>query len=73
MHLKATFFGLLPLLFESSSQAAWLKPIGVTLAFGVMFATVISLILVPTGYMIMEDVMARVRPRGAPQVAEDPV
>jgi multidrug efflux pump subunit AcrB len=40
------------------------------LSRGVMFATVISLVLVPTGYMIMEDLVARVRSRGAPQVAE---
>ena len=65
-----TFFGLLPLLLERSMQAQFLVPMAVSLAFGVMFATVISLVLVPTGYMIMEDVVARVRPRGAPQVAE---
>ena len=65
-----TFFGLLPLLLERSMQAKFLVPMAVSLAFGMMFATVISLVLVPTGYMIMEDVVARVRPRGAPQVAE---
>jgi multidrug efflux pump subunit AcrB len=46
-----TFFGLLPLLFERSAQAAWLKPMAVTLGFGVVFATVITLVLVPAACM----------------------
>ena len=46
-----TFFGLLPLLFERSAQAAWLAPMAVTLGFGVVFATVITLVLVPAACM----------------------
>jgi multidrug efflux pump subunit AcrB len=51
-----TFAGLLPLLTEKSMQAQFLIPMAVSLAFGVMFATFITLMLVPSGYMILEDV-----------------
>ena len=51
-----TFVGLLPLILERSVQAQFLIPMGVSLAFGVLFATFITLILVPVGYRILEDV-----------------
>ena len=51
-----TFAGLAPLMLERSTQAAFLVPMAVSLAFGVVFATFITLILVPTAYMILEDV-----------------
>ena len=50
-----TFFGLVPMLLETSVQAKFLIPMAVSLAFGVMFATVITLILVPSVYLIVED------------------
>ena len=50
-----TFVGLLPLLLERSLQAQFLIPMAVSLAFGVLFATVITLMLVPVGYAILED------------------
>jgi multidrug efflux pump subunit AcrB len=50
-----TFAGLGPLLFEKSMGAQFVIPMGVSLAFGVIFATVISLFLVPCGYLILED------------------
>ena len=50
-----TFLGLTPMLLESSLQARFLIPMAVSLAFGVLFATVITLILVPALYMILED------------------
>ena len=50
-----TFVGLVPLLLEKSIQAKFLIPMAVSLAFGVVFATVITLVLVPTSYMIVED------------------
>jgi multidrug efflux pump subunit AcrB len=56
-----TFIGLLPLLFERSAQAAWLKPMAVTLSFGVMFATVITLLLVPAAYVLLERSLAIAR------------
>ena len=53
-----TFLGLTPMLLETSLQARFLIPMAVSLAFGVLFATAITLILVPTLYMILEDVRA---------------
>ena len=50
-----TFFGLLPLLLERSMQARFLVPMGVSLAFGVLFATLITLVLVPCLYLILAD------------------
>ncbi len=50
-----TFFGLLPLLLEKSMQAKFMVPMAISLGFGVIFSTFITLVLVPAGYMIMED------------------
>ena len=51
-----TFFGLLPMIFETSVQARFLIPMAVSLGFGVLFATFIILLLVPALYMVIEDV-----------------
>lgn len=51
-----TFAGLTPLLLERSLQAQFLIPMAVSLGFGVLFGTVITLALVPCLYMILEDV-----------------
>jgi len=51
-----TFAGLTPLMLERSVQAQFLIPMAVSLAFGVMFATVVSLLLVPASYYILEDI-----------------
>ena len=53
-----TFAGLTPLLLEKSLQARFLIPMAVSLGFGVLFATVISLIMVPVGYLVLEDFKA---------------
>ncbi|MDP6610548.1 MAG: efflux RND transporter permease subunit [Vicinamibacterales bacterium] len=50
-----TFFGLLPLMLETSLQAQFLIPMAISLAFGVIFSTFITLMLVPAGYIIIED------------------
>lgn len=50
-----TFAGLTPLMLERSVQAQFLIPMAVSMAFGVMFATVVSLLLVPAVYFILED------------------
>ncbi len=50
-----TFAGLTPLMLERSVQAQFLIPMAVSLAFGVMFATIVSLLLVPASYYILED------------------
>jgi multidrug efflux pump subunit AcrB len=49
-----TFIGLMPLLFEQSTQAQFLIPMAVSLGFGILFATIITLILVPVNYLIVE-------------------
>ena len=56
-----TFAGLSPLLMEKSMQARFLIPMALSLASGVLFATFVTLCLVPTGYLIVEDVKAMFR------------
>lgn len=51
-----TFIGLLPLLMERSLQAQWLIPIGISLAYGVIFALLVTLFFVPTLYGIGADI-----------------
>ena len=51
-----TFVGLLPLLMERSLQAQWLIPIGISLAFGVLFALFVTLYFVPALYGIGADI-----------------
>lgn len=50
-----TFAGLVPLLFETSTQAQFLIPMAVSLGFGILFATLITLFIVPINYLILED------------------
>ncbi len=50
-----TFFGLAPMIFETSVQARFLIPMAISLGYGVLFATVIVLLLVPALYIIVED------------------
>ncbi len=50
-----TFFGLLPMIFETSLQARFLIPMAISLGFGVLFVTFIVLLLVPSLYMIGQD------------------
>jgi multidrug efflux pump subunit AcrB len=51
-----TFAGLIPILWETSRQAQMLIPAAVSLAYGILFATVITLILIPVLLMIKEDI-----------------
>ncbi len=50
-----TFFGLIPIVLETSLQAQILIPMAASLAFGILFATVITLFLIPTMYLILDD------------------
>ena len=50
-----TFAGLVPLLLEKSTQAQFLIPMAVSLGFGILYATFLSLLLIPIGYRILED------------------
>ncbi|MFW5750724.1 MAG: efflux RND transporter permease subunit, partial [Planctomycetota bacterium] len=65
-----TFFGLLPLMAETSLQARFLIPMAISLAFGVLFATTITLLLVPALYVILED-LGRLWQRGCQRLAAD--
>jgi multidrug efflux pump subunit AcrB len=51
-----TFFGLTPLIFETSTQAQFLIPMAVSLGFGILFATVVTLVLIPVNYLVLEDI-----------------
>ncbi len=50
-----TFFGLMPMILEKSTQAQFLVPMAISLGCGVMFATFITLLLIPSMYVILED------------------
>ena len=50
-----TFFGLMPMVLETSLQARFLIPMAISIAFGVMFATFIILLLVPALYIVIEN------------------
>lgn len=56
-----TFFGLAPMILETSVQARFLIPMALSLGFGVLFATFIILLLVPALYLLIEDVAVRAR------------
>jgi len=56
-----TFLGLMPLLFEKSVQAQFLIPMATSLAFGILFATIITLFLVPSLYLILDDIRRTLR------------
>ena len=51
-----TFFGLAPMIFETSMQARFLIPMAISIGFGILFATVIILAIVPSVYLVIEDV-----------------
>ena len=53
-----TFAGLMPLLFDRSLQAQFLIPMAVSLAFGILFATAITLFLIPCSYLAAEEIRA---------------
>ena len=51
-----TFFGLTPMIFETSPQARILVPMAISLGYGLLFATLIVLLLIPSLYLIIEDI-----------------
>ncbi len=53
-----TFLGLAPMILETSMQARFLIPMAISLGFGVMFATMLTLLVVPAVYVIIEDIRA---------------
>ena len=58
-----TFGGLSPMIFETSRQARFLIPMALSLGYGILFATVITLVLVPSLYLIVEDIRQLFRMR----------
>ena len=66
-----TFVGLLPIMSERSSQSEYLKPMTLSLGFGVFFASFVTLIMVPCLYVVVEDARTRLqRWRRGEQIAE---
>ena len=51
-----TFFGLMPMILETSMQARFLIPMAISLGFGVLFSTFVTLLFVPCSYLVLEDV-----------------
>ncbi|MEN7342582.1 MAG: efflux RND transporter permease subunit [Pseudomonadota bacterium] len=51
-----TFLGLMPMLSVKATTAQFLIPMGISLAYGILFATFITLLLIPVNMMIAEDV-----------------
>lgn len=51
-----TFGGLAPIILETSSQAFYLIPMAISLGFGIVFATMIILVIVPCLYLVLEDI-----------------
>ena len=67
-----TFSGLLPMMFETSLQAQMVIPMAISLAFGIVFATVITLMLIPALYLIQEDFNALFRDAGKQETMVGP-
>jgi multidrug efflux pump subunit AcrB len=61
-----TFLGLAPMILERSAQAQFMIPMAVALAFGIIFATVITLLLVPSLYIILDDLAKLTAKTGEP-------
>jgi multidrug efflux pump subunit AcrB len=57
-----TIAGLLPLMFESSSLAAMIRPLAVTICFGLAFATLLVLLVIPAFILLLEKLKNRMSP-----------
>ncbi len=75
MTTLTTFGALAPMIFETSRQAKFMIPMAVSLGYGILFATMITLVLVPSLYLLVEDgqsavarVMSRLRRKGSSDV-----
>ncbi|ALO46677.1 efflux RND transporter permease subunit [Pseudohongiella spirulinae] len=66
-----TFFGLLPIMFETSMQAQLVKPMTLSLAFGIAFGTVLTLFLIPCLYLMLDDLVRVFRGERSVQVATE--
>lgn len=67
-----TFIGLVPIIFfEVSAQAKIVIPMAVSLSFGVLFATIVTLVLIPCLYLIIEDIKSLFRRKKKVQQLEE--
>ncbi|WP_019027224.1 efflux RND transporter permease subunit [Colwellia piezophila] len=67
-----TFIGLVPIIFfETSAQAQIVIPMAVSLSFGVLFATIVTLVLIPSLYLIIEDIKQLFSRKKNKQIAAD--
>jgi len=71
MSVSTTMMGLVPLLMETSTQAQTLKPLVISVVFGLFSSTILVLVVLPAFYAILGDLgMARIsRVPGDPAVA----
>jgi multidrug efflux pump subunit AcrB len=51
-----TFFGLAPMVFETSRQAQFVVPMAVSLGFGILFTTLVCLLVLPCLYLVINKV-----------------
>ena len=66
-----TFIGLVPIIFfEVSAQAQIVIPMAISLAFGVLFATIVTLVLIPSLYLIIEDMKSVFKRKKKPSLTE---
>jgi multidrug efflux pump subunit AcrB len=63
-----TFGGLSPMIFETSRQARFLIPMALSLGFGILFATMITLVLVPSLYLIVEDIRQLIKVKSSSDI-----
>jgi multidrug efflux pump subunit AcrB len=56
-----TFFGLMPLLFDKSTNAQFLIPMATSLGFGILFTTFTTLILVPVHYLLLHQFLIKIK------------
>ncbi|MBM7071985.1 efflux RND transporter permease subunit [Shewanella sp. 202IG2-18] len=56
-----TFIGVTPIILETSMQAKMVIPMAVSLGFGVLFATIVTLVLIPCIYLMIEDIRTKFR------------
>ena len=56
-----TFFGLLPIMLETSWEAQFLIPLAISIAFGVMFSTTVTLIFLPALHLVVDDIQQGLR------------
>ncbi|NIP32219.1 MAG: hypothetical protein GTO02_22885 [Candidatus Dadabacteria bacterium] len=56
-----TFGGLSSLMFVKRGEASFLAPMAISLGFGLLFSTIILLILVPSLYLILDDIIKLIK------------